>query len=329
MSIADSIRWRWTKARSWAVTEAFVDRHHDERRSLYLASWPRSGSTWLAQMLCATPKTRLVFEPSLLSSLHWQPGEPRVTTLDIAGPGDPLGDPGARLQAALEGRLRSRWVDQLTTARLAERRVVKDVNTIGALPAIAAAHPQVPVVLLVRHPIATCHSLLELSSDELGWSVNGVVADGARAAATEEQTGLLLLAEIDEWVRQHRWTLAHPALSHAHLIFYEDLVDNPNGELARLKAWLVTRGVSFAGWAPVAASRRPSATSFRRDGASGAQWVDSWADAYNPATIDEAVTRVARAGLGGLYGASSRPLVSPTQALRMAREASSGTDERR
>ncbi len=327
MSIASSLRWRFRKVRSWATTEAFVDRHHDQRRALYLASWPRSGSTWLAQMLCATPKTRLVFEPSLLSSLHWQPGEPRVTTLDPATPGDDLGESGVRLQAALEGRLRSNWVDQLTTTRMAERRVVKDVNTMGALPAIAAAHPQVPLVLLVRNPLATCHSLLELSRSELGWSVNGVVADGTRANATNDQVGLLLLAELDEWVRQHRWALSHPALSEAHLIFYEDLVDNPNGELARLKVWLAARGTSFAGWAPTPASLSPSATSFRRAHASGSQWVDSWSDSYDPAIIEEAITRLTQAGLGDLYGRSTRPLLSPTQALRAVRAASSHADD--
>ena len=60
------LAWRKQRFDVTVGTQLFLDPMHDPSRALYLVSWPRSGSTWLAELLASNPRTRLVFEPANL-----------------------------------------------------------------------------------------------------------------------------------------------------------------------------------------------------------------------------------------------------------------------
>jgi hypothetical protein len=144
------------------------------------------------------------------------------------------------LSNALDGSLRSSWMDRMNRTHRATRRVVKDVRTIAILPWIVDNFPTVPMVLLLRHPVAVAHSLIEL-----GWVRDPEVetADGQLAEDPEARRAYrqrTLLHEVALWSTHHGWAMSHPAVSRVHVVFYEDLVNQPNAEIDRLRHYLRT-----------------------------------------------------------------------------------------
>ncbi len=295
----------------FVVNESFADVHRSVRRGLYVASWQRSGSTWLAQIVASMPGTRLVYEPANVRQHLFTDGEPRLVSLPLCGPGDRLDEDGAMVSKALDGSLRSPWMDRMNRTRWATRRVVKDVRTVAVLPWIVDAFPDVPVVLLLRHPVAVAHSILEL-----GWVRDpDALAPSGRHGSDPEFRHLLrqraLLEEVALWSAHHGWALSHPATSRAHVVFYEDLVEQPQVEIERLQRYLQAYGPVWSGWTPDPdAAGRPSATSFRRKSGTSSEWIDSWSGTYDAATLAEVERILGAEHLDGLYSTAPKPLVA-------------------
>ena len=83
----------------------------------------------------------------------------------------PLRRPRARRPRARRGardcaqrKIRNVHVDRGNTSRLPQGRVVKDCYATNLAPHLAAHFPEVPLILLLRHPGATAHSAVTL-----GW----------------------------------------------------------------------------------------------------------------------------------------------------------------
>ena len=322
------LAWRKQRFDATTGTQLFLDPHHDVARALYLVSWPRSGSTWLAELLATTPGTRLIFEPANLPYA----GRPDLGTdmisLPRVGPGDDLGGAGALLKRAVTGRLRSHWSDQLTTTRLARRRIVKDIVGVGALAWIADRWPSMPIIVLVRHPLAVAHSLVELT-----WSMNNATSaqDFIAAHAPDADPGLAaaaLLGEVTQWADDHAAALGSDAARHALVIFYEDLVRVPDEQIARIERHLAAHG--GRAWRTLRIDRstvdRPSFASFRRQSATVADRIEPWRDAYRPEVVTEAMAILASRGLAGLYGPSAEPLVAGDEAVATVHRSTGSPD---
>lgn len=262
-----------------------------ETRSAWLCGWQRSGSTWVASILASAPGTRLVYEPANVPGRLFT-GEGAAAVPLPTGPGPEL----EAIEAALRGRARGQWVDQLSDVHVVRRRVVKDVRATGLLPLVAARHPKVPVVVLLRHPLSIARSVVGL-----GWVPPG----------SDDETEAML-DEVRRWIELHTAAFRSPAVARAHLVTYEHLVLSPDdvlpGVVSHLAAYHPT-------WRNLAVDRQvltaPSATSFRRDGTrSAAEWIGTF-DGLSTALVDRAASLLHDAGLGDLYGASHTPLVAP------------------
>jgi len=331
------LRWRRKQMHDLIVNEAFIDLHRSRARALYVASWQRSGSTWLAQIVASMPRTRLVFEPAnIRQHLTTYGHQPRLNTFPLSGPGSELGEDGVMLSRALDGSLRSLWMDQMNQTRAAVRRVVKDVRTIAILPWIVDAFPEVPTVLLLRHPVAVAHSIIEL-----GWvggpgyaAAAGLpvpdpsAGEAGRARTSSDRSGpergvvdhaarqQMLIYEVSLWAAHHGWAMAHPASARIHVIFYEDLVQQPTAEIERLQRYLAAFDPVWTSWLPELESlRQPSATSYRREAGTPVEWIDSWSGSYDVATLDQVQRILDAEHLGSLYGASPMPLIDGESAI--------------
>jgi len=261
------------RSRSWVVTTAPARR---PGASLWLCSWQRSGSTWLAEMLTQAAGTRLVYEPANLHDSTFT-GELAASSPLPEGPGPALDD----VVAALRGRVHHPWVDQLNTCHLVRRSVVKDVRGIGIAGEVAVAVPDTPVVVLTRHPISVARSVVAL-----GWTD----ADDQRTA---------FLNEVHEWCRLHQRALGDPRLDGAHFVTYEAVVADPVGRVRRLLEWASTFDPTWRHLdAELIDTARPSSTNFRdlprapRD-----QWPGLPA-----ADLDAALRIISEHGLATLYG---------------------------
>jgi hypothetical protein len=293
--------------------ELFLDLRRDPSHAALVLGSGRGGTTWLAESIAAQFGSRLLFEP-----FHPVLGPERERMRLFAGPdeGDQaLAEAADRL---LSGRVRSVHVDQVLCARLARGRVVKDVHAGNLLPWLRTRYPGLPIVFVVRNPIATSLSRLRSGSfyglgAYLETPAGRADAEGSPAAewlplydrwqADEEP----LVRLIAEWCLENAYPLRHAEASGAVLAFYETIVLDPEGELARLAE--ACRGALGAARAPLSAAdlRKPSAMDWfgTAAGTRGEEeWrerLSRWTGEVEPAVLARCRDALAEFGLDDLY----------------------------
>lgn len=237
---------------------AYVDLRHRLDDTTLVVSTGRSGSTWVAEVINHRNEYRLVFEPFRNDRVRKARPFRLGQYIDPADQSHPL---ARTIDALLAGRVRSFWVDRPNRRRLVSRRIVKEIRITNLLPWIRARHPALPVVYVVRDPVAVARSWLQLGwSDELDELLAQPQLLARFAGLGDEITAI---ARDDDPFGRHvlRWCLenAIPLREHAslgvHLVVYEQLRATPEPELARLFAYL---GRSAAG--ALEAVRKPSRT---------------------------------------------------------------------
>jgi hypothetical protein len=299
--------------------ELFLERGHDPSRAALVLGSGRSGTTWLAEALARQHRSRLVFEP-----FHPQLGAMGEDARLFL---DPAERPPAFERAArrvLSGRARGPYIDHLRTARLPRGRVVKDVHASNLLAWFRANHPAVPVVYVVRHPVAA--SLSRLRSDVFyGLGDYLETRSGREDAERSPVAGWLprydawrehpepLVRLVAEWCIENAYPLERRADSGVALTFYERAVQDPTSELARLGE-LCAGALGPAGAAPeLGQLRRPSAMDWRGTAAGAsasddwARHLGRWADEVAPALVEQCLRVLSEFDLDWLYGEDPLP----------------------
>lgn len=156
------------------------------QRAVWITSWQRSGSTWLAEQLASAPRTRLVYEPVNVPD-GIVTGE-QAALRPVPGPDGPH---VACVLRALHGRVHGHWVDQMNGSHLPRRTVVKDVRGIELLSDVRAHATSTPIIVLLRHPFAVAASVVRL-----GWHEPSL----SPQAAFDQ--------EVERWCRSHATTFA-------------------------------------------------------------------------------------------------------------------------
>ena len=59
---------------------------HDTSKAVWISSWQRSGSTWLAEMLASPPRTRLVYEPANIPDGYFDGADAALLSSTLAQP---------------------------------------------------------------------------------------------------------------------------------------------------------------------------------------------------------------------------------------------------
>jgi hypothetical protein len=211
----------------------------DHRDAVFLAGSGRSGTTWLSEVINYKGAYRYVFEPfnparvrafgHFRSKQYLRPGDVREAFLEPA-------------RLALSGDLKDPWTDRFNTKFVARRRLIKDIRANLLLGWMRANFPGMPIVLLLRHPCAVVTSRLALGwKDNLGETMaqEDLVEDfllpveaEIRAARDDFERHLFLWC-IDNYVPLRQF-----ARGEIHLVYYEDLLENPEDGLRSLFGFL-------------------------------------------------------------------------------------------
>lgn len=134
----------------------------DYRQTVFLTGTGRSGTTLLANVLNHDKSYRVMFEPfspvhvGLLKQWHYK------QYLRADNREEKFLGPARRI---LSGKIRHGWIDKLNRKIVARKRIIKDIRTQYMLPWIKHNFPEIPIVMLLRHPCAVANSRLRL-----GWS---------------------------------------------------------------------------------------------------------------------------------------------------------------
>lgn len=143
------------------LLRTFPNRRYDLRNTLAIAGGPRSGTTWLAELICAAvPRSAMLFEPLHVGN---------VAAAAAAGfkwrtylqPGDDWPEGEAFLRRARQGRV----VNWHTTSHIPLHRAVrpkvwvaKFIHANLLVGWLAKRFPIRPPALIMRHPCATVAS---------------------------------------------------------------------------------------------------------------------------------------------------------------------------
>jgi hypothetical protein len=304
--------------------ELFLELNHDPSRAALLLGSGRSGTTWLGEMLARQSGSRFLFEPY---HPNRSPLE-RPVPLFLVPDDD---DPATRLAASrvLEGRVRSRGVDQVVTARMSRSRIVKDVHASNLLPWFRGSFPAVPIVYVVRHPIPTAISHLRAGgfyglAEYIAAPENRELAESSPVApwlaAFDEYNGHSepLVRQVAEWCLENAYPLSFLGDNHESLAFYESVVLQPEAELKRLGE-LCASAVGEPRTDRLTAEdiRKPSAKDWFGTAAKaqeGRDWkriVGGWRTKVSPAEVEQCLEVLAAFDLDRLYGDDPLPLAAP------------------
>jgi hypothetical protein len=133
----------------------FVDSNADYRTCTLLSGSGRGGTTWLANVINYDNSYRLMFEPFKNT---------RVPQCRFFGaqqylrPSDSRPEYLAAANSIFSGRIRNRWIDSHNRKLRPQCRLVKDIHTNLLLGWIHANFPEMPIILLLRHPCAVAYS---------------------------------------------------------------------------------------------------------------------------------------------------------------------------
>jgi hypothetical protein len=301
----------------------FLERNHDPRRTVILVGSGRSGTTWLAEMLADALGSRFVFEPLRTQSVAWTWPVRRGHYLPPGEDADPA--VAAVIDRILTGRLRNRFTDKYNKVRLPGSRVVKEVRATNLLPWIVRHYPQTPVVYLLRHPVPTAWS-----ASELNWPdrLENLLSQDALMGGPLEAFQPLIREAVASPDLFHRtvlqWCLENIVPVQVldsrlvHVVFYERLVEDPWGELERLRAFLRTfgRGLWTMDMASVKNVARPSNSNYRgTDVTMGSRRLDGWVTDVPVERAERALALVRGFGLDRIYDGSTRPLIAAEEVL--------------
>ncbi|MGE5280930.1 MAG: hypothetical protein ACM3N0_01160 [Chloroflexota bacterium] len=303
--------------------ELFVERNRDPSHAVLVLGSGRSGTTWLAEAIARRHRSRLLFEP-----FH-----PRLGT--IGEDARLFLDPGQRppgferaAERVLRGRVRGPYIDQIRVARLPRGRVIKDVHAGNLLPWFRANRPQVPVVYVVRHPLAASLSRLRADAfyglgDYLATPAGREQAEGSSAAAwlplydRRREDAEPLVRLVAEWCLENVVPLGHGEDAGVALTFYENAVRDPAAELARLDELCAPALGPAREAADAGLARAPSATDWRGTAAAAhrsGDWeklLGAWTSEIPRPTVERCLAVVAEFGLDRLYGDGPLPATGP------------------
>ena len=309
-------RNRWlTYLLQRSYSEFYVDLNRDYRNSVFLAGSGRSRTTWASAIINYKNEYRCVFEPFHSSKVeickefgHRQYLRPEDRRERFLCP--------ARI--ILSGGLRSRWPDYLQRRFVSGRRLIKEVRANLMLGWIRVNFAEMPIVFVLRHPCAVANSRTHLrrrwtpslddflSQKELVEDFLEPFVGEMRSAKTDFER------HVFSWCIENYVPLKQLGRGEIHLIFYENLCEDPEGEVKRLFAFL---GKDFDE-SVLQKMKNPSL--FSRPGSavlSGEGLVGGWRKHVTDAQLERAVEILGLFGLEKVY--SEEPMPDPNGALTL------------
>ncbi len=142
----------------------------------------------------------------------------------------------------LSGKINNRWINKFNRKIVVQRRLIKDIRINLLLGWIKVNFPEIPIVLLLRHPLAVVSS--QVSN---GWKADlrgflnqpDLMQDHLEpykdlmASTKDNFEGLIL-----EWCVETRVPIVQLKSSGIKIVFYENLYLNPETEVPKLFSFI-------------------------------------------------------------------------------------------
>lgn len=311
-------RIKW-KIKSSLLARLYINCNLDYRNTIFLAGSPRSGTTWLSALINYKNEYRYSLEPfhprRVSLCKHFEEGQ-------YLRPGNMDERYLAVARSIVTGAVRNAWIDKLNKKHIVHKRLVKDVWSNLMLKWIHEHFPEMPMILLLRHPCAV--ALSQFRGKERGkWrphlagflSQQALIEDHLYPFRSEiEQARALPLFEqfVFRWCIENYVPLRQFSRGELQILFYEDLCKHPQETLTQLFLFLhkpfdeeVLAGTSI----PSHATLKGSAIVTR------GSLVDSWRPRLTDAEVRRSVEILRLFGLDGIYGDGPMPNTEGAQQM--------------
>ncbi|OKH22869.1 sulfotransferase [Chroogloeocystis siderophila] len=283
----------------------FLELNSDYKQAIFLAGTGRSGTTWVSSIINYNNDYRDIFEPfhpykvSKVEHFRYrQYLRPDNKQQEFIQPTKDI----------LSGKIRNRWTDQFNQKRFCHKRMVKDIRANFLLKWLNHHFPEVPIILLFRHPCAVVNSKLHLGwgdhLDEL-LAQPELVEDFLQPFRHEiEASKTDFEKQIFLWCLENYVPLRQFAPGEIHLAFYENFCKDPKVEIESLFKFL---GKKFDDTV-FATLNKPSATS-RKESAiiTIGNVVDSWKKYITNEQLQRAMEILSLFGLDAIYSQDPLP----------------------
>ena len=299
--------------------ELFIDSGGDHRASVFLSGGGRGGTTWIAQILNFDNSYRLMFEPFCPAEVPLC----RSFGSELYLRADSV-DPSRRAVAnrVVTGRMKNGWVDVYNHRWFATRRIIKDIRTNLFLKWLYVNFPGMPIILVLRHPLATVASRMSL-----GWKTYTesylaqpeLVEDHLAGVADELQAARDPFdQQVFRWCVEASVPLRQFAPNQIHLAFYERFITEPQAAIAGIFRHI---GRIYDERALSVLFEPSSQTRRRRSAiATGGDLLDQWRESISGERIRRALHILSLFGLDRIYGDASMPDVKAAHEMLGSRQ---------
>ena len=309
-----------TKRRPGWVWLPVVERRLGAQHAVFIAGSGRSGTTWLAQLINHDHVFRYYHEP--FGPAVWPALRP-VLYLRRENRDERYVVPVERI---LRGYRISNWARSNDYNRSVQpydrvvfsKRLIKECRANLWLHWLRARYPELPLVFMMRHPVAVAHSTIqrrlpnvyqeyflqrELLEDHLAPFYDRMLA--ARAGPEWDQ-------HILNWCIQNYVPLRELTRHKTHLVFYENLILHPEQEMESLFAFV---GQPLNDNAKLAFAKPSSTTRHASAIRTGASLVTQWKDEVSGSDQRRALELVTLFGLDTIYSTEVLPIANAAEVL--------------
>jgi hypothetical protein len=300
------------KAQRAACSHLFLDVGGDHRSTLYIAGGARSGTTWLAEFLNYRNEYRFIQEP-LSPPPIGAPAFRHFVRGQYLRPDDVRTEYREPVTALLSGRMRHHSIDHFNRRPVSRRRLIKDIYANLLLKWLGSNYPGMPIVFLIRHPMAVITSrLARADSDPHGFdpdlgrflTQDDLMEDFlAPFHGAVEDASTALDQHAFSWCIENYVPLQMLSGGEFHAVCYESLRTRADEEIPRLGTFI---GHDFA---PVVFKRmaRHSLTGPHSALRPGADPVTNWTHRWSRNDVRRVVRILSLFGLDLIYNDNPMP----------------------
>ena len=311
----------WERMLLWRPV---VDLDRSAAKCVFLAGLARSGTTWLAGVINYRNDFRHINEPfnpwrgrncdAFHYGLYLRPEES----------GEAYAGPAKRLITGAEGF--NYMTHHYNRRVFCSRRMIKEVRANLWLKWLHERFPEMPIVLLLRHPIATVNSRMKRGNTNYFarlFDEPDLIHDHLLPFRDEMERlrgGSDFEQRIFSWCVDHYVPLRQCRPGDLHLAYYEHFSESPESELEALFRYFgVTYGDDVYSFV-----KRPSPVT-RKDAAikTGKSVVAQWQNEISGEDIAKALRILGLFGLDKIYSDGPMPDPAAAQAL-LAQDRRSG-----
>ena len=300
-------------------TRFFIDYGTSYENTVFLAGTSRSGTTWMSNVINYNNQYRYMFEPFYEQKVDICKHFKSKQYLRPSNRNDAYFNP---TQKILCGKVKAEWVDRFNEKVFSSKRLIKSIRANLFLRWLYINFPNLPIILLLRHPLAVAASKVkfgwkrslspyleqnELIHDFLYPFCSELKKSEERYQITEDS----FENHIFSWCIENYVPLKQFSMNEVCIIFYENTCVHPELESQKIFSYLnksydekVLENIKL----PSQMSRKDSSI------ITGDSLVSSWKKHLTDQEVERATEILNMFGLDKLY---SRGLMPHVENLEM------------